>query len=231
MVEPGGPVGKSYPILQACSTKMTGGDLTVDSQDEFGAPPMVNELRAGGGAQASLNFRHFFTARAKVAGATDLISVKDMLAATAADALLAAVGGSDLIGDDPTLAEGSIAGSRVTRRCGGAARGAAAQRRPSRRGDHPRHRIIQHRLRAVQPAQAARSGPGRQPAPVRRATGSSTWQPPTGPDRASAARLPALDRSRYRGFVMFNTGKPLQRGRISGTRSRGRRSGLRIPLR
>ena len=153
MGEPGGPVGKSYPILQACSTKMTGGDLTVDSQDEFVAPPMVNEPRAGGGAQAGLNFWHFFTACAKVAGATDLISVKDMLAATAADALLAALGGSDLIGDDPTLAKGSIAGSRAARRCGGAARGAAAQRRPSRRGDHPRHRIIQHRLRVVQPAQ------------------------------------------------------------------------------
>lgn len=75
----GGPVDKSYLVLQAYYTKMTGGNLTEDSQAEFGAPPMVNELLAGGGAQASLNFWHF-NARAKVAGATELISVKDMLA-------------------------------------------------------------------------------------------------------------------------------------------------------
>ena len=83
----GGPVDKSYLILQTYYTKMTGADLTADSQAEFGAPPMVNELLAGGGA-----------------GYTDA----DILAATEAFAVLAAVGGSDQIGDNPALAEGTF---------------------------------------------------------------------------------------------------------------------------
>ena len=75
----GGPVDKSYLILQAYYNAKTGRNLAEDITAEFGAPPMVNELLATDASQASLNFWHF-NARAKVAGMQELISVKDMLA-------------------------------------------------------------------------------------------------------------------------------------------------------
>jgi NitT/TauT family transport system substrate-binding protein len=74
----GGPVDKSYLILQAYYNAKTGGDLTKDVTTNFGAPPLVNEQLAGGQADAALNFWHF-NARAAVAGATQIISVQDML--------------------------------------------------------------------------------------------------------------------------------------------------------
>ncbi|MDO8327380.1 MAG: ABC transporter substrate-binding protein [Cypionkella sp.] len=74
----GGPVDKSYLILQAYYNAKAGGDLTKDASINFGAPPLINEQLSGGQADASLNFWHF-NARAAVAGATQVISVQDML--------------------------------------------------------------------------------------------------------------------------------------------------------
>ena len=74
----GGPVDKSFLFLQACYAAKTGGNLTEDARTTFGAPPLVNEQLAGGGADASLNFWHF-NARAMVAGARQIISVPEML--------------------------------------------------------------------------------------------------------------------------------------------------------
>jgi NitT/TauT family transport system substrate-binding protein len=75
----GGPVDKSYLILQAYYAAQTGGDLVADASTTFGAPPLVNEQLEGGGADAALNFWHF-NARAAVAGAVEVVSVKEMLA-------------------------------------------------------------------------------------------------------------------------------------------------------
>ena len=75
----GGPVDKSYLILQAFYNATTGSDLTRDARTIFGAPPLVNEQLANGSADAALNFWHF-NARAGMAGAVELISVKAMLA-------------------------------------------------------------------------------------------------------------------------------------------------------
>ena len=75
----GGPVDKSYIILQAYFNAKTGKILPDLINAEFGAPPLVNEMLTGGQAQAALNFWHF-NVRAKLAGMEQLISVKDMLA-------------------------------------------------------------------------------------------------------------------------------------------------------
>lgn len=74
----GGPVDKSYLILQACYNAATGGDLTKDVTTNFGAPPLVNEKLAAGQADATLNFWHF-NARAALSGASQIISVQEML--------------------------------------------------------------------------------------------------------------------------------------------------------
>ncbi len=74
----GGPVDKSYLILQAYYNAKTGGDLTKDAKTNFGAPPLVNEQLSQGQADAILNFWQF-NARELVAGASQIISVQDML--------------------------------------------------------------------------------------------------------------------------------------------------------
>ena len=75
----GGPVDKSYIVLQAYFNMMTGKALPDLISAEFGAPPLVNEMLTGGQAQAAMNFWHF-NVRARLAGMKQVISVKDMLA-------------------------------------------------------------------------------------------------------------------------------------------------------
>lgn len=74
----GGPVDKSWVVLQAYYNKLTGAALVDDATANYGAPPLVNELLAAGRVDAGLNFWHW-NARAKAAGLTELISVADML--------------------------------------------------------------------------------------------------------------------------------------------------------
>ena len=74
----GGPVDKSWVILQAYYNSVTGARLVEDATANYGAPPLVNELLANGNADATLNFWQW-NARAKTGGATELLSVADML--------------------------------------------------------------------------------------------------------------------------------------------------------
>lgn len=74
----GGPVDKSWVILQAYYKGQTGESLADKVEARFGAPPLINELLTEGQVDASLNFWHF-NARAKAAGAKELISVNDMM--------------------------------------------------------------------------------------------------------------------------------------------------------
>lgn len=75
----GGPVDKSWVILQAYYAAQVGGTLADEITAKYGAPPLINELLVSGQSQAALNFWHW-NARAKVAGMQELISVKDMMA-------------------------------------------------------------------------------------------------------------------------------------------------------
>lgn len=74
----GGPVDKSWVILQAYYSSATGGILADDAGARYGAPPLVNELLGSGGVDAGLNFWQW-NARAKVAGMVELVSVATML--------------------------------------------------------------------------------------------------------------------------------------------------------
>lgn len=74
----GGPVDKSWLTLQAYYNATTGGDLLDEIEARYGAPPLINELLASGQADATLNYWHW-NARAKAAGAVEVISVAEML--------------------------------------------------------------------------------------------------------------------------------------------------------
>ncbi|KKC31856.1 ABC transporter substrate-binding protein [Devosia psychrophila] len=76
----GGPVDKSWVILQAYYNSVTGAKLVDDVTANYGAPPLVNELLGNGQINAALNFWQW-NARAKMAGASELVSVADMLQA------------------------------------------------------------------------------------------------------------------------------------------------------
>jgi NitT/TauT family transport system substrate-binding protein len=75
----GGPVDKSWIVLQAYYAETTGRKLAEDASARFGAPPLINELLGSGGVDAGLNFWQW-NARAKAAGMVELISVAEMLA-------------------------------------------------------------------------------------------------------------------------------------------------------
>jgi NitT/TauT family transport system substrate-binding protein len=74
----GGPLDKSWIVLQAYYQQKTGEELVGAVETRFGAPPMINEVLGEGGLDAALNFWHF-NARAKSQGMTELISVAAMM--------------------------------------------------------------------------------------------------------------------------------------------------------
>lgn len=76
----GGPVDKSWVILQAYYRAETGAALAERVEARYGAPPLVNELLLSGRAAAAMNYWHW-NARARAAGAVEVISVAEMLAA------------------------------------------------------------------------------------------------------------------------------------------------------
>jgi NitT/TauT family transport system substrate-binding protein len=76
----GGPVDKSWVVLQAYYASVTGHVLADDAEAKYGAPPLINELLGSGAIDAGLNFWQW-NARAKAAGMVELIPVAAMLAA------------------------------------------------------------------------------------------------------------------------------------------------------
>lgn len=76
----GGPADKSWVTLQAFYHRTRGERLSDVVEVRYGPPPLVNELLQGGHVDAALNYWHW-NARAEAAGAVEIISVAEMLAA------------------------------------------------------------------------------------------------------------------------------------------------------
>ncbi|RYH04629.1 ABC transporter substrate-binding protein [Salipiger sp. IMCC34102] len=75
----GGPVDKSWIILQSAWESLNGDTLAEQVDARFAAPPLVNELLVSGDLPVALNFWHY-NARARAAGMTELVSVTELLA-------------------------------------------------------------------------------------------------------------------------------------------------------
>jgi NitT/TauT family transport system substrate-binding protein len=73
----GGPVDKSWLLLQAFSRKQ-GFDVSASVEPAFAAPPLLNQLMLKGDLQAVLNFWHY-GARLEAAGMSPLVDVRAML--------------------------------------------------------------------------------------------------------------------------------------------------------
>jgi NitT/TauT family transport system substrate-binding protein len=74
----GGPLDKSWIVLQAYYQQRTGEALTDKVDTRFGAPPMIKEVLGEGGLDAALNFWHY-NARAKSEGMIEAVSVAAMM--------------------------------------------------------------------------------------------------------------------------------------------------------
>ncbi len=74
----GGPVDKSWVILQAYAKEKFGMNLKDEVETVFAAPAVINEQLMEGNVDAVLNFWHY-NARLKAAGMNEVISVKDVL--------------------------------------------------------------------------------------------------------------------------------------------------------
>ena len=101
----GGPVDKSWLILRAYARQLNGQDLVADTEQVFGAPPMIYEAGLSGEVDGVINFWHFL-AKMKVNGMRELINVADASTALGLDPatpLLGYVVSEDLVTSNPTL--------------------------------------------------------------------------------------------------------------------------------
>ncbi len=73
----GGPLDKSWLLLQAYARRMDGMDLTRDAQPVFGAPPLLTEKLKSGELDAALNYWQF-DARLEADGYRRLIGIGEV---------------------------------------------------------------------------------------------------------------------------------------------------------
>lgn len=72
----GGPLDKSWLILRAYAQRMHGIDLKADTEQVYGAPPLIFKSAFGADFAGAVNYWHFL-AKMKAAGMKELISVED----------------------------------------------------------------------------------------------------------------------------------------------------------
>lgn len=107
----GGPLDKSWLILQAYALQQQQMDLAEATRQEFGAPPVMFKAALSGQVDGVINFWHF-QAKAKAAGMSEIISVQEAAAALGLNPqtpLLGYILNADMA---PDLAQALFAASR-----------------------------------------------------------------------------------------------------------------------
>lgn len=113
----GGPLDKSWLILQAYAQKNYGMDLKGDTEQVFGAPPLIFKTATGGEVQGAINFWHW-GAKMQAAGMRNILSVEDAALDLGLDPqtpLLGYVVKGDMLRDNPDLVAGLAAASRAAK--------------------------------------------------------------------------------------------------------------------
>lgn len=113
----GGPLDKSWLILQAYAAREFGMDLAGQTEQVYGAPPLIYRTALAGDTDGAINFWHFL-ARMKAAGMRELISVAEASAGLGLDPDVPLLGyvmkESDLAGH-PGLARAFYAATRASK--------------------------------------------------------------------------------------------------------------------
>lgn len=113
----GGPLDKSWLILRAYAEKTHGMDLAAETEQVFGAPPLIFKSALSGELGGAINFWHFM-ARMRANGMRDLISVGDAAEALGLDPetpLLGYVFKGEMLRENPDLVKGFAAASRAAK--------------------------------------------------------------------------------------------------------------------
>lgn len=110
----GGPVDKSWLILQAYARKEYGFDLAEETEQVFGAPPLIFKAALQGETDGAINFWHFL-AKMKASGMRELVSVETAATTLGLDpdiALLGYVLKESYLEENPALATSFYSASR-----------------------------------------------------------------------------------------------------------------------
>lgn len=113
----GGPLDKSWLILRAYSKQTFGFDLKAESEQVFGAPPLIFKAALDGDLAGAINFWHFM-AKMETAGMRKLIDISDAARDLGLDPetpLLGYVVKGDLLRDAPGLVHGLARASRTAK--------------------------------------------------------------------------------------------------------------------
>ena len=110
----GGPLDKSWLILRAYAQKEYQMDLAKETEQVFGAPPLIFKSALSGETAGAINFWHFL-AKMKAKGMRDLVTVSDAAASLGLDPdtpLLGYVVKGEWARENPDLARGLYEASR-----------------------------------------------------------------------------------------------------------------------
>ncbi|WP_022953450.1 ABC transporter substrate-binding protein [Leucothrix mucor] len=107
----GGPLDKSWLILQAYAKQEGLLDLKADTKQEYGAPPIMFKAAMSGDIDGVINFWHF-QAKAKAAGLKEIISVQDAAKSLGLDPSVPLLGYIVNGKMDTKLSQGLFAASR-----------------------------------------------------------------------------------------------------------------------
>lgn len=113
----GGPVDKSWLILQAYAQKVHGIDLKAETEQVFGAPPLIFKSALDGDLAGAINFWHFM-AKMKASGMVELLSVADAAETLGLDPnlpLLGYVFKGEMISENPELVQAFATSSRAAK--------------------------------------------------------------------------------------------------------------------
>ncbi len=110
----GGPLDKSWLILRAYSQQEYGFDLADETEQVFGAPPLIMQTALQGDTAGAINFWHYL-ARMRAAGMRELMSVTEAAEALGLDPntpLLTYYMKGDWAEEHPELVQGLYRASR-----------------------------------------------------------------------------------------------------------------------
>lgn len=113
----GGPLDKSWLLIRAYAEAEYGFDLAEESEQVFGAPPLIFKSALDGDLAGAINFWHFM-AKMKAAGMTEIISVAEISEKLGLDAqtpLLGYVFKGETLRDNPELVAAFANASRAAK--------------------------------------------------------------------------------------------------------------------
>lgn len=113
----GGPLDKSWLILRAYAQQEYGIDLKGETEQVFGAPPLIFKTALGGDLNGAINFWHFL-AKMKASGMKELISVETAGKALGLDTntpLLGYYMKESFLAEHPDLAQAFFEASRAAK--------------------------------------------------------------------------------------------------------------------